>query len=68
MTAEQMARLAVEYWRASGARTITRLEGLIVSLSESYHGPAAQWGPAVRDLVDAAMQTARARVQWQAQW
>jgi len=68
MTAEEIARVAVEFWRGSGARTIDRLDGLVLWVGESYHGPRASWGPAVVAAVEAAGQLARARVQWQASW
>jgi hypothetical protein len=58
MSSGHLASLALEYWRASGVRTLARLESLVVFVAAAYHGPEATWAPIVRELVSEGYQTA----------
>ncbi len=43
ITAAQLAALALEVWRASGARTESRRELLLMTYAETYFGVHLRW-------------------------
>lgn len=55
-----IADLALENWRASGARTIVRLESLIQAYVRSYYG--SDWPLPVIELAAEAERIAKSRV------
>jgi hypothetical protein len=61
-TASQLATLALEFWRASGARTTERLSALVSSTAEAYYGSPAKWAPETAALVADARQMAASKV------
>src|SRR5262245_50673703 len=61
MTAQHLADITLETWRASGPRTESRRALLLTFYAQSYFGPALKWTDDVRALVDAAMLSMRQR-------
>jgi len=49
---QRIAAVALEYWRASGARTTARLDALVTSTIEAYHGPSARWTEVVKQTAE----------------
>lgn len=54
MTANHLASLALETWRASGSRTPERLTALVIQYAQSYYGPELHWAEAIKAEVDSA--------------
>jgi len=54
ITSDQLARLTLEVWRASGPRTEARRQSILVSYAESYFGTSDRWSVDVKGIVDAA--------------
>jgi hypothetical protein len=50
MTPEFFAKLTLEMWRASGARTEARRDYLMTRNLETYFGPEPTWGHDVKQL------------------
>jgi len=63
-----LARLALETWRASGARTPERLRALVSHFATSYFGPAAQRPTEIMELVARAQHEAHSAIRaWEVQ-
>ena len=62
MTALHIAKISLENWRASGARTLERLDALVDLYAASYYGPMASWADAIRDEINRAHGLARSSV------
>jgi hypothetical protein len=62
MSAQHLAQLALEVWRASGPRTRERLEALVLTYAETYYGASVGWPEAVRHHVALAREAAIARM------
>lgn len=61
MTAQHLAALTLEVWRASGARTEQRRDLLLMAYAETYYGAPLRWSEDIRALVDAARLITRQR-------
>ncbi len=61
MNAQHIAALALENWRASGTRTESRRDSLVISYAEAYWGNSAKWQPAIREEVERAHLITRQR-------
>lgn len=61
MSAQHIAQLTLEVWRASGARTEQRRDSLLERYAETYYGPSSQWNHAIRSEVDTARLLTRQR-------
>lgn len=61
MTAQQLANLTLDVWRASGARSERRRHLLLYTYAESYFGPSIRWNEPTRELVTHAEQCCRQR-------
>lgn len=57
-----IGRIALEHWRASGPRTLARLESLVHAMGETYYGSSERWPPCVRVEVTTAADMARLSV------
>ncbi len=63
-----LSALALEVWRASGPRTIARLESTLAFYAASYYGPAERWTADIVEEVGRAAAHARSRVHaWEVQ-
>lgn len=57
-----LARLALEYWRASSRRTRAGLDASVTYRAESYFGPSSSWPVLTQALVREAAQRAQYEV------
>lgn len=62
MNAIQLSKIALEVWRASGAKTIERLDALVTMYAESYIGSASRWTADQAEEISRARELAKAGV------
>ena len=61
-TTGHLASLAIEVWRASGPRTLARLDALVQAYAITYSGPIAGWRADHHEALASAQHEARSLI------
>jgi len=61
-TPDQLAAIALDWWRSSGTRTLDRLDTLVESAAVTYYGPSISWPSAITSEVANSIIKARESV------